>query len=139
MVGATAIDGDEGTYLSSLRPESIDQDVSIVDEGVGIASSGLQYSHYLYSKVPGSKVEYRLGKKYHYLSGGWCMCYEDKDDQTWNSFTVFADGKKVYASPSLTGGDEPVEVFIDINYCDILSIEFTEGVGAGEFYEAVLY
>lgn len=69
---------------------------------------------------------------YSRLTGLWTICQTYKDTNKNNSFEIYADNNLVYSSPSLTGGDLPVEFEADINNCEKLRIVFTNGNGAGE-------
>lgn len=107
-------------------------DVTIIADSTGTTNMGDSYSHYMYGKSSYGEIEYELNGNYSTLTAIWTICEMNKDTTDYNAFEIYADDSCVYKSPSLTGGDKPVMVRANINYCDKLKITFTEGTGAGE-------
>ena len=106
-------------------------DVTIQDS-TGQTNTGVEYAHYMYSSCPYSEIIYNLNGNYDTLTALWSITYYDRDTDTRNSFEIYADDNLVYTSPTITGGDLPVDVSVDINGCKLLTIMFKDGTGAAE-------
>ncbi|MCR5425261.1 MAG: NPCBM/NEW2 domain-containing protein [Lachnospiraceae bacterium] len=59
----------------------------------------------------------------------WAIRQTERDTETLNDFDIIADGKSIYSSPAIKGGDVPVFVEADLDGCSLLTILFTEGSG----------
>lgn len=110
-------------YLTSDR-------VSVRSEGT-TTNTGEEYAHYINGQEGGS-IEYYLKGEYNHLSAVWAISYNGRDTQINQVCEIYADDDLVYSSPSIVGGDMPVEVNVDIKYCQVLRIVFTEGNGYAE-------
>ena len=106
-------------------------DVTIQDS-TGQTNTGVEYAHYMHSSCPYSEIIYNLNGNYDTLTALWSITYYDRDTDTRNSFEIYADDNLVYTSPTITGGDLPVDVSVDINGCKLLTIMFKDGTGAAE-------
>lgn len=97
----------------------------------GVSNIGEEYSHYIFGRE-GASIEYYLRGQYNNLSATWAVCYNDRDISYASRFEIYADDELVYSSPSITGGDMPVDVNVDIKNCQKLRFVFPEGNGAAE-------
>ena len=106
--------------------------ITIETDRIGQSNTGTEYSHYMFSSSPYNEIVYQLNGDYDTLTALWSICYSDRDTTDRNDFDIYADEVLVYSSPSLTGGDLPVDVSVDISGCNMLTIMFKEGIGSAE-------
>lgn len=106
--------------------------VTIKPDSTGQSNTGIEYSHYMFSTSPYSEIVYQLNGDYDTLTALWSICYTNRNTIDNNSFEIYADEVLVYSSPSITGGDIPVDVSVDISGCNLLTILFKEGIGCAE-------
>ena len=116
------------TDLEYLKNNS----VKICSDKIGQANTGEEYSHYIFSDSPYGEIVYDLNGKYDFLTALWSICYTNRDTKDNNYFEIYADERLVYKSPSITGGDLPINISVDIEGCDLLTIIFIEGHGCAE-------
>ena len=128
-------DAEAASYVQDTWLTELDYvkkgDVTIQDS-TGQTNTGVEYAHYMYSSCPYSEIIYNLNGNYDTLTALWSITYYDRDTDTRNSFEIYADDNLVYTSPTITGGDLPVDVSVDINGCKLLTIMFKDGTGAAE-------
>ena len=124
------------TYVEDVWLTDLDYvekgSVTIKADSTGQANTGTEYSHYMFSTSPYSEIVYRLNGDYDTLTALWSICYTNRNTTDNNSFEIYADDVCVYSSPSITGGDIPVDVSVDISGCNLLTILFKEGTGCAE-------
>ena len=120
----------QDTWLTDL--EYIKKGDVTIQDSTGQANTGVEYAHYMYSSCPYSEVIYNLNGNYDTLTALWSISYYDRDTDSRNSFEIYADDTLVYTSPTITGGDLPVDVSVDINECKLLTILFKDGTGSAE-------
>lgn len=128
----------EDIWLSDLEYLKCDEGVHVSNQSNGKTNTGEEYSHRIYSQQPYSEVSYHLNGQYNRMTALWTIAFSDRDEAYNNSFVVYADEILVYESPTITAGDLPVNVDIDINYCNVLTILFKEGYGAAELGDVLL-
>jgi formylglycine-generating enzyme required for sulfatase activity len=121
----------ESKWLTNLGYLQKDEKVYIKTD-TGRANTGLTYSHYMFSQSPYSRISYKLSGQYSHLTAVWVQCYQSRNDTNKSSFDIIADNVVIYSSPSVSSGVNPVDVAVDIMNCDILTILFKAGNGAGE-------
>ena len=119
-------------WLTDLQYLKKDEGVFIISNKTGKANTGIDYSHYMFSRQPYSLIIYHLNGQYEKFTALWTMCYTDRDMRYKNVFEMYADDSLVYTSPVITGGDLPVDIDVNIDYCNILTILFRDGTGAAE-------
>ena len=117
------------TWLTDL--DYLTSDRAFVRSDGTTTNTGDEYAHYI-SGNEGGSIEYYLRGEYNHLSAVWAISYNGRDTQFNQAFEIYADDELVYVSPSITGGDMPVDVNVDIKYCQTLRIVFTEGNGTGQ-------
>ncbi len=113
--------------------------VEIENDRTGKTNTGEEFQHYIYPHRPYSDVTYYLGGKYDKLTAIWTICYNDKNTEDENSFDIYSDDVLVYSSKTLTGGSLPEDVSVDIKGCQVLTIMFKAGSGAGVLGNIRLY
>ena len=122
----------QDAWLTDIPYLKKDNRIYIRQNEVGKSNTGENYSHYIYSQLPYSQIIYHLNGQYDRLSAVWTICYAGRDYRDKNNFVIYADNRIVYNSPVITGGDLPVNIDININYCNTLIILFKDGIGAAE-------
>ena len=120
----------QDTWLTDL--EYLKKENVTIQDSTGQANTGVEYAHYMCSSSPYSEVIYNLNGDYDTLTALWSISYYDRDTDSRNSFEIYADDILVYISPTITGGDLPVDVSVDINGCKLLTILFKDGTGSAE-------
>ncbi|MEK3905021.1 NPCBM/NEW2 domain-containing protein [Paenibacillus sp. FSL R7-0179] len=93
---------------------------------------GLENLFFMSNKGSGS-IEYNLNGKYKKLTGFVGIDDHSKDSENPGTVKFIADGKEIYYSSEMLGGDLPKEVNLDISGVLKLRIEFTT---TGEDYRS---
>lgn len=106
--------------------------VTIIADSTGQSNTGTEYAHYMFATSPYSEIVYQLNGNYDTLTALWSICYSNRNTTDNNSFDIYADDQLIYSSPTITGGDIPVDVSVDISGCNLLTIIFKEGSGCAE-------
>ncbi|MBE1446081.1 NPCBM/NEW2 domain-containing protein [Paenibacillus sp. OAS669] len=95
--------------------------------------AGTKYSHgigfesafYLSAGGMGS-VDYNLDGKYRKLTGLIGIDDYKKNSKNFGTIKVLADGKEIYSSPKMMGGDKAIPIDIDVTGVAKMKIIFTE-------------
>lgn len=66
---------------------------------------------------------YKLGGKYDTVSGKAFVKKTDKNDKVQTYIVVYADGKKIYTSPTMTAGVLPSDISFNVSGVDTLEIQ----------------
>lgn len=118
-------------WLTNFSPLRCDDNAYVIQECSTIrAITGEPISHLIGSTTSVSEqtIEYYIKGEYKRLTGTWAVDdYFSSRIDHYYSFSVYADGELVYTSPSITGGDLPVQFDIDIKNCDKLALVFDRG------------
>lgn len=125
-------------YLVDLDYVSKDDEISIESSETGYANNGEEYTKYLFSTSPYQMISYNIYGKYDKLTALWSICEQNKDTEDNNAFEIYVDNEKVYESKSITAGDLPEKIEVNLNYGSLLTILFTEGYGAAELGNVTL-
>lgn len=96
-------------------------------------NTGDEVSEYMYSSAPYNAIYWDIAGNFDNFTGIWAIRQTERDTEKYSDFDIIADGEIIYSSPSITGGDLPVTVSVDISGCNVLAIMFKNGTG-----EAVL-
>lgn len=77
---------------------------------------------------------YKLGGKYDIVSGKAFVNKPDKNDKVETFIIVYADGKKIYTSPTMTAGTLPADISFNVSGVDTLEIQaFYQNVGVWSY------
>ena len=128
------VDYVEDSYLYGMEYLR-DGGVTWSDEDA-VANTGETYENRMWSEAAYRELVFHLNKQYDTFSGVWYICKGNKDDMDRNRMELYADDQLVYSSKALTAGDLPEEIEVDITGCNVLTILFCEGTGAGELGNA---
>lgn len=127
----------EDAWLTDLDYIKMDN-INIRSDSIGRTNTGEEYSHYMFARSPYSEIVYNLNGNYDTLTAIWTICEQNKDTDDNNSFEIYADNELVFESPTITRGDLPVNVNINIKNCNLLTILFKEGTGGAELGDIYL-
>lgn len=73
------------------------------------------------------EILYYLNGQYSRITGIWSITHAGRDYDYIDSYMeIYADDKLVYTSPTITAGDLPVNVDVNIRNCTILTIKLTD-------------
>ena len=101
-------------------------------------NTGEEAAEYLYASAPYSAIYWDVNGNFDHLTGIWAVRQTERDTETLNDFDIIADGERIYSSPSIKGGDIPVEVSVDISGCRVLAIMFKSGRGEAVLADVML-
>lgn len=116
------------TRLNSLSYLKKDDGVTVGNSNVS-SNIGTSYEGYIKSDFPYSDITYAINGNYDVFQAVWAISDSKKNTDEYSSFEILADGKSVYSSPRITSGDTPVDVNVNLDYCDSITIVFKEGDG----------
>ena len=107
-------------WLGELEPFTGTASEEVVtDQQYGSSSTANNGDTYdrVYKTTDGNGASYLLKGQYKRFTGDYYLSKESKNDKTCRRLQIYADGKLIYTSATLTSGVEPTHFDVDITDC----------------------
>lgn len=111
------------TQLTNISSVFMDKNIKTSNNSI-TTNVGTECNGYIMSSCPSAEISYNLNGNYDILNAIWSLSTEGKNTEYKHSVEILADGVSIYKSPNLTAGDVPINVNVNLNYCDTLTIVF---------------
>lgn len=97
----------------------------IVGNSTVTTNAGTQCSNFIETECPYAEITYPLNGNFDELTATWALSEYGKNTKYKHSVEIFADGISVYKSPNITAGDVPININVNLNYCNSMTIIFS--------------